>query len=106
MNLGTPGVYVEEIQTGPRPIEAVGTETAAFLGVAPNPGAHLNEIVAVTNWMQFTREFCADAKKGTPLASAVYGFLDNGGSRCFVVNVGDGGSIAGDRKSTRLNSSH
>ena len=27
-----PGVYVEEIQTGPRPIEGVSTSTAGFVG--------------------------------------------------------------------------
>jgi uncharacterized protein len=90
----SPGVYVEEIQTGPRPIEAVGTSTAAFLGVAPDPGAHPNDAFAVTNWMQFVREFCKGAKKGTALSQAVFGFLDNGGHRCYVVNVGEGGSIA------------
>ena len=29
-----PGVYVEEISSGVRPIEAAGTSTAAFFGVA------------------------------------------------------------------------
>jgi phage tail sheath protein FI len=95
MTFKYPGVYVEEIQTGPRPIEAVGTSTAAFLGVAPNAGAHVQEPVVITNWLQFTREFCGGAKKGTPLAQAVYGFLDNGGSRCYVINVGEGGNISG-----------
>jgi phage tail sheath protein FI len=33
-----PGVYVEEVPSGPRPIEAVGTSTAGFVGLAPlNP---------------------------------------------------------------------
>ena len=27
-----PGVYVEEIERGPKPIEGVATSTAAFLG--------------------------------------------------------------------------
>ena len=27
-----PGVYIEEIERGPRPIEGVSTSTAAFLG--------------------------------------------------------------------------
>ena len=31
-----PGVYVEEVPSGARPIEAVGTSTAAFVGAAPN----------------------------------------------------------------------
>jgi len=90
-----PGVYVEEMNTGRQTIEAVGTSTLAVLGVAPDAGAHVQEPVVITNWLQFTREFCNGAKKGTPLAQAVYGFLDNGGSRCYVINVGEGGSIAG-----------
>jgi hypothetical protein len=32
----TPGVYVEEVSSGARPIEAVGTSTAAFVGSAPS----------------------------------------------------------------------
>jgi phage tail sheath protein FI len=90
----TPGVYVEEVSTGPRPIEAVGTSTAAFLGEAPKADARVHEAVAVNNWMQFVREFAPDDQKSTPLARAVFGFFENGGSRCFVVNVGAGGSIA------------
>jgi hypothetical protein len=31
----TPGVYVEEVSSGSRPIEAVGTSTAGFVGEAP-----------------------------------------------------------------------
>jgi phage tail sheath protein FI len=31
----TPGVYVEEVSSGSRPIEAVGTAVAAFVGLAP-----------------------------------------------------------------------
>ncbi|CAM5662162.1 hypothetical protein SGLAM104S_10461 [Streptomyces glaucescens] len=30
----TPGVYVEEVQSGARPIEGVGTAVAAFVGFA------------------------------------------------------------------------
>ena len=30
----TPGVYVEEVDRGTKPIEGVGTAVAAFLGVA------------------------------------------------------------------------
>jgi uncharacterized protein len=91
----TPGVYVEEVPGGARPIEAVGTSTAAFVGVAPNPQAHLNQAFAVVNWTQFVREFVPSGGASTPLSHAVYGFFLNGGGRCFVVNVGPNGSIAG-----------
>ena len=33
-NYFTPGIYVEEVPSGPRPIQAVGTSTAGFVGVA------------------------------------------------------------------------
>src|SRR6185312_4644647 len=92
----TPGVYVEEIDSGARPIEAVGTSTAGFVGKAPKTDAHVNEPVPITNWSQFMREYVDENKKqGTPLANAVYGFFLNGGSRCYVVNTGDDGAIAG-----------
>lgn len=99
----SPGVYVEEVSMGRRPIGAVGTSTAAFLGVAPIADAHLNEPVAINNWGQFIREFVADDSPSTDLARAVYGFLDNGGGRCYVCNVGEGNPIVGDaRKPTGL----
>jgi hypothetical protein len=31
------GVYVEEVSSGARPINAVGTAVAAFIGLAPGP---------------------------------------------------------------------
>lgn len=31
----SPGVYVEEVDSGSRPIEGVGTAVAAFIGLAP-----------------------------------------------------------------------
>ncbi|MCP4625101.1 MAG: phage tail sheath family protein, partial [bacterium] len=52
----TPGIYMEEISAGTKPIAAVGTSTAAFLGVAPMADRHLNEPFAVSNWSQFVRE--------------------------------------------------
>ncbi|MGI9175544.1 MAG: phage tail sheath family protein [Rhodothermales bacterium] len=94
-NYLAPGIYVEEVAGGARPIEAVGTSTAGFVGVAPDPQAHLNEYVAITNWSKFLREFVPEGAESTPLSHAVYGFFENGGSYCYVVNVGEGGSIAG-----------
>jgi phage tail sheath protein FI len=95
----TPGVYVEEVETGARPIEGVGTTTAAFVGAAPKADARVNEPVPINSFAQFARDFIADAKESTPLANAVYGFFRNGGSRCYVVNIGGAaGAIAGKGK--------
>lgn len=86
----TPGVYVEEVSTGARPIEAVGTSTAAFIGQAPDATAHLNAAIAVNNWRDFLREFGGDKPVATPLAHAVAGYFLNGGRRAWVVNIGPG----------------
>ena len=80
----SPGVYIEEVDRGSKPIEAVGTSTAAFIGetsVGPT-----NEAVLVTNWAQYTRTF-GDFSHSTHLAHAVYGFFNNGGSKAFICNV-------------------
>ncbi|MFN8530514.1 MAG: phage tail sheath subtilisin-like domain-containing protein [Anaerolineae bacterium] len=92
----TPDIYVEEVSGGARPIEAVGTSTAAFVGVAPRADAHVNEAVAINNWTEFMREFVPEdltTAQSTHLSNAVYGFFLNGGRRCYVVNLGAGTDV-------------
>ena len=97
-----PGVDVEEVPSGARPIEAVGTSTAAFVGVAPDGTARVNEAVAINNWTEFLRNYVKPENTDhSPLAQAVYGFFLNGGGRCYVVNVGPGQPIVGDAKGRR-----
>lgn len=91
----TPGVYIEEVSTGARPIQAVGTSTAAFVGSTPNRKARSDSAVAINNWSQFLREFGGEGAGSTDLSNAVYGFFLNGGRRCYVVNIGDGSSLSG-----------
>src|SRR5438067_5959799 len=86
----SPGVYVEEVDRGSKPIEAVGTNTVGFLGESMTGPA--NQAVLITNWSQFVKTF-GDFTQSTHLAHAVYGFFNNGGSRCFVVNVGAPASL-------------
>jgi len=82
----SPGVYVEEVDRGSKPIEAVGTNTVGFLGES-SKGPH-NEAVLITNWSQFVKTFGDFKECSEHFAHGVYGFFNNGGSRCFVVNVG------------------
>jgi uncharacterized protein len=91
----TPDIYVLEEDAGARPIQAVGTSTAGLVGVAPDAAAHVNESRAVNNWSEFVRLYVPPQAKSTPLSQAVYGFFLNGGRRCYVVNVGEGGALAG-----------
>ncbi|MFB7936135.1 phage tail sheath subtilisin-like domain-containing protein [Streptomyces sp. NPDC056049] len=83
----SPGVYVEEVQSGSRPIEGVGTSVAAFVGFARK--GPFDEPTLITNWSQFVSRF-GDFAEGTYLASSVYGFFANGGGTCYVVRVDDG----------------
>ena len=45
----TPGVYIVE-KPPLRTIQPVGTNTPAFLGLAPAADAYLNQAVPVNNW--------------------------------------------------------
>ena len=81
----SPGVYVEEVDRGSKPIEAVGTNTVGFLGESMM--GPVNQAVLITNWTQYVKTF-GDFTQSTFISHAVYGFFNNGGSRCYVVNVG------------------
>lgn len=81
----SPGVYVEEVDRGSKPIEAVGTNTVGFLGESMM--GPVNQAVLITNWTQYVKTY-GDFTQSTFLSHAVYGFFNNGGSRCYVVNVG------------------
>lgn len=80
----SPGVYVEEVPAGSRPIEGVGTSVAAFVGLATK--GPVNEPTLVSNWTQFTEAF-GDFVENSYLAHAVYGWFLNGGGNCFVVRI-------------------
>lgn len=90
----TPGVYVEEVPSGARPIEAVGTSTPALVGSVDAPDAPRDQPVAINNWLQYRRVFPTEGP-ASPLTLAVAGFFGNGGRRCWVLNVGPGGNLTG-----------
>jgi hypothetical protein len=84
-NYLSPGVYMEEVSSGSRPIEGVGTAVAAFVGFAET--GPTNEPVLVTNWTQFTQTFGGFIENAL-LSYAVYGYFLNGGGAAYVVRVG------------------
>ena len=84
----SPGVYVEEVSSGSKPIEGVGTAVAAFVGFAER--GPVNEPTLVTNWTQFTTNF-GGFMPGSYLAHAVYAYFLNGGGAAYVVRIGANG---------------
>jgi phage tail sheath protein FI len=81
----SPGVYVEEVDRGSKPIEGVGTAVAAFIGFCQK--GPYNAPTLVTNWTQFRDNF-GEFMDGSFLAHSVYGYFNNGGGRCYVVRIG------------------
>src|SRR3954452_22657561 len=89
----TPGVYINEVSSGNRPIEGVATSVAAFVGLAP--GGPVNTPKKVTSWIEFSRTFGDETPNSTNgpymdnayLAHAVQGFFANGGTICYIVRV-------------------
>jgi uncharacterized protein len=85
----SPGVYVEEISTGPKPIEGVSTSTLGMLG-ATERGPESPRLI--TSWLDFQRWYGGYLPDVSYLAYAIRGFFDNGGQRCFVGRIVSNGA--------------
>ncbi|MFM6039013.1 MAG: phage tail sheath family protein [Sphaerospermopsis kisseleviana] len=90
-----PGVYIEEIDRGSRPIEGVSTAIAGFVGFTEDvrDGAELFKPMLITNWTQYLNYFARPNSDGFTdfnayLPFAVYGYFMNGGGRCWVTSIG------------------
>ena len=82
--LSYPGVYVEEVPSGVRPIAAASTSIAAFIGVAER--GPVGEAVKVFNFTEYQNRY-GGFLSGSFLSHAVYQFFNNGGTQCYVVRV-------------------
>ncbi len=90
-----PGVYVEEVNRGSRPIDGVQTNIAGFVGFteAIRNGAEIGQPILVTCWNQYLEFFAKENSDGFTdfdayLPFAVHGWFLNGGARCWVVSIG------------------
>ncbi|XWK89418.1 MAG: phage tail sheath C-terminal domain-containing protein [Phormidium sp.] len=90
-----PGVYVEEIDRGSRPIEGVQTNIAGFIGFTETirGGAEIGKPMLVTTWNQYLEYFGKENSDGFTdfdayLPFAINGWFLNGGARCWVISIG------------------
>lgn len=87
----SPGVYVEEFESGAKPMEGVGTSTAGFVGLAQKgPVEGVPQLI--TNFSDFRRTYGGYLSQNEFgeyrfLAYAVESFFTNGGARCYVTRV-------------------
>lgn len=79
----TPGVYVEEIEIGPKSIQGVSTSTAGFLGIAERGPVRPRLVTSFANFQRIYGAYLEDSY----LAYAIDGFFRNGGQRCFVARI-------------------
>jgi uncharacterized protein len=85
----SPGVYVEEVDLGSKPIEGVGTSTAGMLGPTER-GPTAPQLV--TGFGQFSQVY-GGFFKDSWLPYAVDGFFRNGGQRCFIGRIVGSGAV-------------
>ncbi|MEZ4660557.1 MAG: phage tail sheath subtilisin-like domain-containing protein [Caldilineaceae bacterium] len=115
-NYTWPGVYVEEVPSAIKPIAGVGTSTAGFIGISadisgvwdskaksgmpalPAGGAYVQAAAGVpqplNSWTEFTQKFGDIQAANQHLAHAVYGFFNNGGTRCWVTRVASADDVS------------
>jgi len=87
-----PGVFIEEIERGPKPIEGVATSTTAFLGETERGPTWPT---LVTGYGDYLRLFGDVFTPGKYEPYAVKAFFDNGGRRAYIARiVGAGGAVA------------
>lgn len=90
----SPGVYMEEVDRGSKPIEAVGTAVAAFIGYTERAEdvrngekiSLLGKPTLVTNWSQYVQKF-GGFVEGAYTPDSVYGYFANGGGNCYIISV-------------------
>lgn len=81
-----PGVYVEEVSSGVRPIAAASTSTPAFVGLAEMGPDNIAR--RVTSWTEFQRHYGTFLNPiDGYLAYSVFQFFNNGGSLCYIVRI-------------------
>jgi phage tail sheath protein FI len=89
--LSYPGVYVEEVSSGVRPIAAASTSIAAFVGVAEK--GPVGDAVKIFNFTDYQTRY-GGFLAGSFLSHAVFQFFNNGGTQCYVARVTGANPVA------------
>ena len=85
-----PGVYVEEIPSGSKPIEGVATSVAAFVGYTTK--GPLGTPVRITKYDAYNDQFggvrdTGKQPQGDPMGHSVLSFFQNGGTTAYIVRI-------------------
>jgi phage tail sheath protein FI len=90
-----PGVYVQEVNTGNKPIEGVSTSIVGFLGIAERGPLTATFLASYADFVRSFGSYFKDANNNQAyLAYAVEGFFLNGGQQCWIARVTSGTAVA------------
>ncbi|MBD5799856.1 phage tail protein [Bacillus pseudomycoides] len=80
----SPGVYMEEVEIGSKPIEGVSTSTVGVLGETERGPT---TPTFITSFLEYQRIYGSYFGENKYLPYAVQGFFENGGQRCYVGRI-------------------
>ena len=87
-----PGVYLEEIPSGSKPIEGVATSVAAFVGKATKGPTGKAELVQ--SFDDYNNQYGDIASENDAMGFAVQSFYLNGGKSAYICRLAGEGSLA------------
>jgi len=90
-----PGVYVEEIPSGSKPIEGVATSIAAFVGKATK--GSVGEAELVQSFDDYNNIYGDIASESDAMGLAVQSFYLNGGKSAYICRLAGAGSKAASK---------
>lgn len=88
----TPGVYIEEIPSGARPIEGAATSVAAFVGPAVRGPAGTAELIGKLE--DYKALYGDIASETDAMGLAVQAFYLNGGKNAYICRLTGAGAVA------------
>jgi hypothetical protein len=98
-----PGVYIQEVDTGNKPIEGVSTSIAGFLGIAERGPMSATFLTSFADYQRSYGTYYVDSTGAqTYLAYAVEGFFLNGGQGCWVARVASATAGTAQAKLTNI----
>ncbi len=78
-----PGVYIEELQIGAKPIEGVSTSIAGFLGATERGPENPTLVTSLIDYTRIYGGYLPDSY----LTYAVDGFFRNSGKECYIARI-------------------
>lgn len=85
-----PGVYVEEIPSGSKPIEGVSTSVTAFVGEAEK--GPVGEASLIQSWDDYSGLYGDIASESDAMGLSIQSFYLNGGRNAYICRIVDGTS--------------